>query len=215
MLYKEFIMKTIKLILILLILSFSINASSNGNESDKRKAFKLSIEEAEIGNYERAIEALNNIYGNYKGDYLVNLRLGYLHYLSKEYEQSVKFYQEAMRISDNSIEAMLGLTYPYSEMKKWESIKEIYLKIIDKDQFNYTANLRLGQIYLNNEDYLNAKKYLEKVQNQYPSDYDANLSLGWTYYYLGNNSKANKLFSNALIANPVDSSAIEGLNSTK
>lgn len=207
-------MKPLKIILIVFIFSSTLNLAA-ANDSDKRRAFKLSIEEAEIGNYERAIKVLDNICSDYKEDYLINLRLGYLHYLSKEYENSVKYYNEAVRISDNSIEALLGLTYPYSEMGKWDSIKEIYRKIIEKDPYHYTANIRLGQIYLNNEDYLNAKKYLEKVQAQYPSEYEPNLSLGWTYYHLGNNAKAQELFSNALIAKPGDASAIEGLNSTK
>ena len=77
---------------------------------------------------------------------------------------------------------------------------------------NYSANLRLGQIYLQNSDYNNAKKYLEIAYNSFPSYYEPNLSLGWNYYYLGYKDKAKTLLTQALMLNEGDSLATAGLN---
>ncbi len=195
-----------------MVFSFLVFAQ---NSDLKLKAFTNSIQDESLENYEKAIEGLTSVYAELKTDYLTNLRLGWLYYSTKDYETSVKYYREAVRISGRSTEALLGLTYPYSGLEMWEEIKVIYEEILEKDKYNYTANLRLGQIFLNTTNYSNAKVYLEKNINNYPSDYETNLYLGWTYYYLGNKSKARELFVNALISKPNDASALEGLKYTK
>ncbi len=195
-----------------MVFSFLVFAQ---NSDLKLKAFTNSIQDESLENYEKAIEGLTSVYAELKTDYLTNLRLGWLYYSTKDYETSLKYYREAVRISGRSTEALLGLTYPYSGLEMWEEIKVIYEEILEKDKYNYTANLRLGQIFLNTTNYSNAKVYLEKNINNYPSDYETNLYLGWTYYYLGNKSKARELFVNALISKPNDASALEGLKYTK
>lgn len=204
-----------KYLLIFFLITSSLLTANIKPDDDKLKAFRESVSEESIGNYKKAIEVINNHYNKNKNDYLVNLRLGWLYYLSKDYEKSISFYNEAVRLSANSAEALLGLTYPLSAMNKWGEIEKIYKKILDKDKHNYSANLLLGQIYLNNGSYLNAKVLLENLSSNYPGDYEVNLYLGWTYYYLGNKSKANQLFTNALIQNSGSASAIEGLNLTR
>ena len=200
-------------ILILLVLSFtSVIYGSQISKEDRLKAFKNSIAEEEIGNYEKAIELIKVVHVENTSDYLVNIRLGWLYYLAKMNESSVKHYKEAVRISDNSIEALLGLTYPYSAMNNWSEIKSIYKKILVVDSKHYLSNLNLAKIYFNTADYLNSKIILENVFEDYPSDYAVNLYLGWTYYYLGSKSSAYDHFVTALIVNPNDASAKEGLS---
>ena len=156
--------KLSKFILILLVLSFT-NAiyGSKITKEDRLKSFNNSIAEEEIGNYEKAIEIIKIVHKEMPNDYLVNIRLGWLYYLAKMNESSVKYYKEAVRVSNNSIEALLGLTYPYSAMNNWSEIKSIYKKILDVDPKHYTSNLNLAKIYFNTADYLNAKVILEKL----------------------------------------------------
>lgn len=178
-------------------------------------AFNKSVDFEEIGNYKDAINAIQNIYSSFSNDYLVNLRMGWLNYLDKNYNESIKYYKKSLQLSNNSIEAQLGITYPYAAKNNWDDIKSIYENIMDVDQMNYTARLNLAQIYLKEGDNLNAKVLLEKLIDQYPSDSSVNLYLGWALYYLGNKSKANSLFATALISDPTSSSAKEGFNLTK
>ena len=205
--------KLSKLFLILLLLSF-VNAiyGNKITKEERLRAFHDSIYEEAIGNYEKAIEIIQVIYEEKHDDYLVNIRLGWLYYLAKMNESSVKYYKEAVRISNNSVESLLGLTYPYSAMNNWSEIKSIYKRILDVYPKHYTSNLNLAKIYFNTADYLNSKIILEKLFASYPSDYDVNLYLGWTYYYLGNKSNAYDHFVTALIVNPNDASAKEGLS---
>ena len=191
---------------------YMLVAQNNNSSDDKLLAFKSSIEEESIGKYSQAILTMMNIYDKYADDYIVNLRLGWLHYLNKDYNSSVKYYKNAIDISENkSIEAMLGITLPLSERGNWDRVEDYYKKILDLDENNYTANLRLGQIKLNTENYLNAKSYLAKLIEMYPGDYETNLYLAWSYYYLGDKSTAHDLFIEVLVLNPGDESALEGL----
>lgn len=199
-----------KLLLIFLLFAISLSA-----QNKKLDAFNKSVEQAANLKYGEAIKTMTDIYKSYSDDYIVNLRLGWLYYVTKDYNNSEKYYNKAVKVSSNSPEALLGLTLPLSKEGKWNAIINVYKTILDKDPNNYTANLRLGQIYFNNKNYLNAKSLFETIQNDSPSDYSANLYLGWTYYYLGNSSKANNYFTNTLISVPADTSAAQGFNLTK
>ncbi|MBI5660613.1 MAG: tetratricopeptide repeat protein [Ignavibacterium album] len=197
-----------------LTIIFAITASSQSNE-DKVKAFNVSIRQESEKNYKKAIETLMQKYENNKDDYLYNLRLGWLHYLNADYDNSIKYYTAAGNLKPFSIEFKLGLTLPFAAKEKWDEVKKLYEDILKLDAKNYTANLRLGQIYLNNQNYQEAKKYLEVVHNLYPGEYEPNLSLGYAYYYTGNKTRAKELLTNALMLNPDDKLAKEGLNFLK
>ncbi len=205
-----------KNILITIILALMVSPLFAGEISDEKyKAFYSSVLEESNEDYEEAIEIMNKIYDKYAGDYLTNLRMGWLYYLKGEYNKSVEYYQKAVRISNNSVESLLGLTYPLALQNEWEQIERIYIGILAKDPWNYSANLRLGQIYLNRSEYAKAKPYLEKVYHNYPGDYEANLSMAWYYYYTESKMKSKELFINALIIDPESDVAKEGLELLK
>lgn len=201
------------LLVILVLLPIFISVAQSNNSSDtKLLTFKNSIQQESIGKYAQAILTIINIYDKYSNEYVINLRLGWLYYLNKDYTNSISYYKKALQISgDKSIEAIFGITLPLSEQSDWEAVKGYYEDVINLDENNYTANLRLGQIYLNTENYLNAKVYLSKVEELYPGDYETNLYLAWNYYYLGDKSTAYDLFIEVLTLSPGDESALEGL----
>ena len=202
-----------QLLVILILLPIFISVAQNNNSADEKLlTFKNSIQEESIGKYAQAILTLMKNYDKYSDEYTINLRLGWLHYLNKDYDSSIKYYNNALAISYNkSIEAMLGVTLPLSDRGDWDKVKDYYKMILDSDGNHYTANLRLGQIDLNTGNYLSAKSYLSKLIEMYPGDYETNLYLAWTYYYLGDNSTAYDLFIEVLTLIPGEKSALEGL----
>lgn len=192
------------------------NVVFSQQKDEKISAFNASINEATKGNYQKAIDVLLNIYKNNENDYLINLRLGYLYYLQKKYDKSIEYYKKAIQLTnEKSIEPFLGLTLPLASQEKWSEVEKAYQKILSIDPNNYTANLRLGQIYFNRKDYSKAENYLKKVYNFYPSDYEANLYLGWTYFYLNKKSDAKFHFVNTLMVSENDKSALEGMKLVK
>lgn len=195
---------------IVILMFFAVKLNSK-TPDEKVKAFNESIKLESDGKIDKAIEPLLKIYNTAKENYLITLRLGWLYYQKKDYPRSKDYYSEAIRLNPKSIDAKLGLTLPLSALNEWNKVKELYLDILKTNAMDYTANLRLGQIYLQNGDYNNAKKHLEIAYNTFPSYYEPNLSLGWTYYYLGIRDKAKILLTQALMLSEGDKLASEGL----
>lgn len=147
--------------------------------------------------------------------YEVLVRLGWLHYLNKQYAQSIQYYQQACGLMPYSIEAKLGLIKPFSALENWNQVLEQYESIMKIDPQNYIANYWAGVIKYNRKQYESAQKLFEKLINLYPFDYDANHMLSWTYLNLGRKNDARLLFNKTLLIKPEDASCLQGLGLLK
>jgi len=185
------------------------------SQTAKIKAFNESLQYEQSKNYKQALSSIEKIYSDNAKDYFVNLRMGWLYYNLLNYDKSEKYYRLATEINSKSIEAMIGLTYPLAAKEQWKEVEALYQKILKIDGMNYTANLRLGQMYLYRADYTGAKKYLERIYYVYQSDYELNLYFGWVMYYLGDKNNAREMFTRVLMQNSKDASANEGYNLVK
>lgn len=210
---KHFVIISLAVIAVIVIVFVSPALSSKQDE--KITAFNNSLKLEENKEYEKAIDEILLVYNENKSNYLLNLRLGWLYYTLADYQTSKKYYSEAAKINPKSIEPLFGLTLPLSALNEWKEVNLAYEQILEIDMNNFTANLRVGQIYLNNGDYSNAKKYLETAYQLFPAEFEPNLSLGWTYYYLGDKLKAKELFTAALMLSKDNKLAAEGMQLVK
>lgn len=183
------------------------------NQTAWQSAFYRSYEAEKAGKYSNAIGEIKKIYK--ADDYFINIRLGWLNYLAKQYTESEKLYQIAINLKPYSIEARFGMIKPLSATENWEKVKLQYLAILKIDPQNTIANYWLGVIYYNRKDYNNALKLFEKIVNLYPLDYDSVIMLGWTKLNLGKTAEARLLFNHALTLRPNDESATNGLKLLK
>ncbi len=161
------------------------------------------------GNYIEAISEMKAIYK--EEDYISNLRLGWLNYLAKQYNESIPYYKTAITLKPYAIEARLGCVKPLSAIGNWEKVKEQYLEILKIDPLNTTANYWLGVIYFNRKDFKTAINLFEKVVNLYPLDYDSVIMLAWSKLNNSNYADAKILLQQALIIRPNDPSASNGM----
>lgn len=201
-------MEILKKIIVAILILLTISTYSQ-NEDEIRKAFAISYQQEKNGEYSDAIKQLKGIYN--KDSYEINLRLGWLHYLSGLFSESIPYYSKCIQIMPLSIEARLGVVNPAAAMGNWTHVENTYNEILEMDSENSTANYRLGVIYYGKGDYKKAQKYFEKMLNHYPFDYDAIIMSAWTYYKMGEMRKAKILFNKALLNLPNDKSALEGL----
>jgi tetratricopeptide (TPR) repeat protein len=204
-------MKT-KILTGVFILLFAWSAQAQ-NSNSMITAFEKSYANEYAGKYNDAIKDLVNVYT--EESYELNLRLGWLNYLAGNFTEAVSYYQRCIKLRPLSIEARLGLTYPASAVGNWEQVVNQYKDILKIAPSNYTANLRLGQIYLNRKDYSTAAKYLDLLISQYPFTYDVMISTAWNYYYQGKLREAKVLFQKILLIYAKDESAKLGLSSIK
>jgi tetratricopeptide (TPR) repeat protein len=151
-----------------------------------------------------------------KDDYLVTVRLGWVNYLNHNYDASKQYYRDAFRTSkQKSVEALLGLTLPLAATQDWTEVEATYLKALAVDPSNYTANVKLGEIYLSRGDYADAEKYTGRALDLFPGEYEANLYFGWSAYWSGSKGRARIAFEHALMLSPGDTSATNGLGQSK
>jgi tetratricopeptide (TPR) repeat protein len=173
------------------------------------QAFADSYTAEKNKDYKKAIASLTKVYA--ADGYEINLRLGWLNYISGQLAVSVQYYQKAIALKPYAIEPKLGLTYPLGMQNKVDELIALYNRVLETDPQNTTANYRLGYIYYNKGQYEKAGTYLEKVINLYPFDYDSLLLLAWNNLRLQKVKEARVLFQKVLMYNPGDASATEGL----
>ena len=197
-----------KIIIVFVILLFG--ATGTYAQENVLNAFTESYKLEREGKNKEALAELKKVYN--ENSYEINLRLGWLAYLSGQFTESVSYYNNAISKFPLSVEARLGLVLPLSAMGNWDQIIEQYNTILKVDPKNTIVNYRLGVIYYERKQYDKAEKYLKKVIDLYPFDHDTLLMLGWVKFQQGDNKQAGILFNKALLANPSDDSAREGLS---
>ncbi len=198
--------------LVILLVIFSVNAEGQSFVEIKDAFQKSYIQEA-TGEFSAAVTSLKGVYN--EDSYEINLRLGWLTYLSGNFNDARAYYNKAITLMPYAIEARFGLVYPAAAMGNWTEVIKQYEKILEITPNNSIAIHRLGLIYYGREEYELARKQFEKVVNLYPFDYDGLTMLAWSNFKLNNMREATVLFQKALLNTPNGSSALEGLDLLK
>jgi len=206
-------METLKRIALTIGITIMFGYLVAQNNATTQAAFVKSFESEKSGNYVAAINTMKTIYT--ADSYIVNIRLGWLYYLAKQYSESIKYYEKSISLKPYAIEARFGCVKPLSAVENWDKVKTHYVEILKIDPQNTIANYWLGVIYYNRKDFVNATKLFEKVVNLYPLDYDSVIMLAWSKLNSGKSTDAKVLFNQALILRPDDSSALSGLKLIK
>ena len=206
-------MKKVKSIIIVgtfILMSVSNSFSQSTAAAD---AFSKSYQSETKSDFKGAIENLKPVYD--KSSYEMNLRMGWLYYKAGSYKESQTYYQLAIDLKPNAIEAKFGYVYPAYALGNMNEVVAQYSKILAIDPQNTTANYRMGMISYDKKDYQVAYKYFEKVVGLYPFSYDALIMYAWSSYRIGKKDDAATLFNRVLCLSPGDKSALEGLSMLK
>jgi len=202
--------KRLSLLLINCMLILQVDAQ---DFTAKKDAFQTSYIQEATGEYIKAANSLKEIYD--ENSYEINLRLGWLIYLSGNFSESLAYYNKAVSLMPFAVESRFGLIYPAAAMGNWNLVMAQYDKILEITPNNSIALHRLGLIYYGREEYETALKFFKKVVNLYPFDYDALTMCAWTHFNLKNYREAKILFQKALLHTPNGTSASEGLDLLK
>jgi len=159
-------MEVLKRSIIIIFVLLGLNANAQSLQEAFTKSYKYESEKK----YDAAAAELIKHYD--KSSYVINLRLGWLMYMAEQYDKSIQYYQLSIKQKPLSIEALLGKTYPEAVLGNWDNVISLYKEVLQIAPNNYTANLKLGQIYLNRSDYKKAQSYFTLLLNQFPFTYD-------------------------------------------
>jgi len=126
-----------------------------------QKLWSSSFKAERDKDYDRAVSdvaEIMKITGGKTNTY-ANLRLGWLHYLKKDYTQARKAYRLAAKTSPGAVSPLLGLMNCDVADKKPDSAIASAKTLLDIDPLNFTANKTLGDLYYQKEDYESAAIY--------------------------------------------------------
>jgi len=158
----------IKLALILL-LAFSLLSSDEDFKSIKSAYFK-SYDYEQVGKYKEAIKILSPLYKKYPKGYTLNLRLGWLFYLQKQYNNSIEYYKTASLANTVAFDPKLGLVRVYLATYSYEEAQTVTTELLKLDHYNYYANLYMAQSLIAQKKYEIAVKIINKMLALYPTD---------------------------------------------
>ncbi len=176
-------------------------------QTEQMQAFSQSYEYENSKDYAGAIAQIDEVYD--ATSYEMSLRLGWLHYLQGDYIKSLRHYKNAVKIKPGSVEAILGSVYPQAAMENWDEVVSSYEAILTIDPKNYTANLKMANIFNYRKDFNQAITYAQVVGNCYPFDYSVNLVLGQINVGLGKIEEAKQYLNRALLYYPESKEVLE------
>ena len=122
------------------------DAADPSTESKKQidEAVRNSVKQEVNRNYAEAIQAILGEYSAHPQDYLLNLRMGWLYYLSGSYDNSAQHYYTALQITPQSTEAGVGYLLPLLAQARYPDAESFVHEIVKGDPKNYYGNLRLA-----------------------------------------------------------------------
>ena len=174
----------------------------------KIKKWKLFMESLgknpieDLQNYTDAIKVLAPIVTAYPAGYTVNLRLGWLNYLTGGYATARKHYEAAIKTAPDSIEAKLGHTLPLLAQEKWEEAEAVAKQVLRVDPSNYLANLRLAYALRLQKKLDAAEQLLGAMLVLYPTDVSLLTEFALIKLAKDNKADAKRLFNDVIVLDP-------------
>jgi len=178
---------------------------------DVKKAYYDSYNYEKMGDYKDAIKVLIPVYKKYPNGYTLNLRLGWLFYLNKQYQNALEHYKKASLMAPYSIEAKLGIMRTYLASGDYNNALKIGDVILKTDYYNYYGNYYEVIALIAQKQYKIALQITNKMLTLYPTSVLFLVELG-KIYYVTDKPKAKKIFENVLILDPNNITVKEYLN---
>lgn len=184
----------VRILLLALLLASRVMA-----QDPVRDAFATSYRYEKSQNYEDAIKVLMVLE---EQDYLLDLRLGWLYYLSGKFANSRQHYQAAIAAAPKAVEPRLGLMLPLLAQTRYAELETMAKQVLMIDPNNYYASLRLA-IALRSQDKLSQAEEINSAMLElYPSDVSFLSQLGLVHVAQKKNTAARQVFTMILTLDP-------------
>ena len=187
-------------IFFVLLLTLGLLEASDEFRDIKDSYFK-SYDYEQMQKYEEAIKVLAPLYKKYPKGYTLNLRYGWLFYLNKNYNDSIKYYKKASLTNSYALDPKLGLIQVYLHTYSYKKAESTAYELLKVDYYNYYANLYAISALIAQKKYDIAQQIIKKMLALYPTDisYLEQLAI---VYKLTNNNYLQKLYEDILILDP-------------
>lgn len=179
----------------------------SAQELDIAGAYHRSYDYERTEDFSNAIRALAPVHQAYPEGYTVNLRIGWLHYLSKNYANALEHYQVAMRVAPYALEPKLGYLLPLLAQERYGDAEAVAYQIVSSDHYNYYGNLRLAFALRMQGKLDQAVLVATKMLTAYPTDTLYLTELALAEVALGSLESARRHFLDVLVLDPENPTA--------
>lgn len=154
--------------------------------------------------YDAAISALNGVSSDNE---LVLLRRGWLYYLKGSNSKSIEYYQKAMRLNRQSLDAQLGIILPLLAQQRWREAANYANGVLKVAPWNYYAHIRLMIVEQALKQWRQLAQHARAVSAHYPTDIDALIYEARAEQHLRNAKEAARLYKKVLELAPDNNEA--------
>ena len=134
-------------------------------------------------------------------------------YAKRKHEFAEVYYDNALRIKPNSIEALYNKSMYLQSVEKYDDAYPIYDRIIEIDSASYFAYYNRGYMLLiSDSSYSDAITEFEKALIYYPYYFQAFYNIGLCYENIGDYKQAEVYYKKALDIDPQYDLAARGLS---
>lgn len=179
--------------------------------AERQQAIADSSKHEKLQNYQEAIQALKAVYLKDKSSYWLNLKLGWLFFLSGHYANSSFHYEEALTLKHESLEPLLGLMLVSLTQENYERVEQVGYRLLKQDFNNYYGNLRLAQALRWQHKVSAGLSVVDKMLILYPSDIEFLLIKAQLKQQEKKTSEARELYQQVLEVEPSNDIASQAL----
>ena len=181
---------------IILITLFFISFACYADDSVWKRSHDLEAK----GDYEEAA-AIIKPWAASDDEYAI-LRYAYLKYMQGEYNESIEYYEKAIKLNPKSLSAKLGITLPQIAQGRWRQVKIYTRQVLARSDWNYTAHLRLMMAEEGTKKWHTLDKHAGKLVEIYPGDSEAYVYLGRANAWQGDEPVAKAAYKEVLHRSP-------------
>ena len=116
-----------------------------------------------------ALNLFLQVYNKDKNNIEANNNLGKAYLLKEDYENAVKYYQNALRLDAKSDSIRANLAKAYAQAGQYDYAKSTYTELLKTDKENWDAYIELAKVCMQLGDNAGAEKYLVYVQEKNPN----------------------------------------------
>jgi tetratricopeptide (TPR) repeat protein len=180
----------------ILTILFFMSFASDANDSIWKRSHDLEAK----GDYEKAALLVKPWAAS--DDEYATLRYASLKYLQGEYNESIEYYEKAIKLNPKSLTAKLGITLPQIAQGRWRQVKIYTRQVLVRSDWDYTAHQRLMMAEEAEKKWHSLGKHADELVEIYPADTDSYLYLARAKAWMGNTPVAKKAYVEVLHRSP-------------
>jgi len=127
---------------------------------------------------------------------------GYDYLWVEDYENAIRYFQQAIRLENDFAEAHFGLGYCYSELGRLNESMVEYKRVIKIDSEHENAHYNLGLIYFDLKRFQNSFEAFKKVIEINPQNSNAYVQISRCCHELGRHNQSIQYLKRGIERNP-------------